>query len=167
MTCEERASPTPRRRRRTRQVSGVGCREGACSVPVTLLKTENASSQASWRRLFAQETSEQHVPISAKRRGESALQHGDDVIVKASGENAEWLIQKFKEWDETTTQMIGEAADLNKQIQILNRTVRWSSRGLWTEADPHCKRGDQSFGARRCQSSLFARSSGQGGDQGR
>ena len=25
---------------------------------------------------------------------------------------------------------------LDKQLQILNRTVRWSSRGLWTEADP-------------------------------
>ena len=32
--------------------------------------------------------------------------------------------------------MIGEAADLDKQLQILNRTVRWSSRGLWIEADP-------------------------------
>ena len=32
--------------------------------------------------------------------------------------------------------MIGEAAGLDKQLQILNRTVRWSSRGLWIEADP-------------------------------
>ena len=32
--------------------------------------------------------------------------------------------------------MIGEAADLDKQLQVLNRTVRWSSRGLWIEADP-------------------------------
>ena len=31
--------------------------------------------------------------------------------------------------------MIAEAADLDKQLQILTRTVRWSSRGLWTEAD--------------------------------
>ena len=31
--------------------------------------------------------------------------------------------------------MVGEAADLDKQLQILNRTVRWSSRGLWIEAD--------------------------------
>ena len=28
------------------------------------------------------------------------------------------------------------AADLDKQLQILNRTVRWSSLGLWIEADP-------------------------------
>ena len=32
--------------------------------------------------------------------------------------------------------MIGEAVDLNNQLQILNKTVRWSTRGLWIEADP-------------------------------
>ena len=32
--------------------------------------------------------------------------------------------------------MIGESADLNKQLRILNRTARWCSRGLWIEADP-------------------------------
>ena len=31
--------------------------------------------------------------------------------------------------------MIGEDADLNEELQILNRTVRWSSRA-WVEADP-------------------------------
>ena len=62
--------------------------------------------------------------------------NGDDVTVNASREDAEWLIRKFKERYEIKTQMIGEAADLDKQLQILNRTVRWSSRGLWTEADP-------------------------------
>ena len=69
-------------------------------------------------------------------RGISALVHGDDDTVKASREDAEWLIRKFKERYEIKTQMIGEAADLDKQLQILNRTVRWSSRGLWIEADP-------------------------------
>ena len=66
----------------------------------------------------------------------SASVHGDDVTVKASREDAGWLIRKFKERYEIKTQMIGEAADLDKQLQILNRTVRWSSRGLWMEADP-------------------------------
>ena len=73
---------------------------------------------------------------SEEARGISASVHGDDVTVKASREDAEWLIQKFKERYEIKTQMIGEAADLDKQLQILNRTVRWSSRGLWIEADP-------------------------------
>ena len=50
--------------------------------------------------------------------------------VKTSREKAEWLIRKFKERCEIDTQMIGEAADLDKQPQILNRTARWSSRGL-------------------------------------
>ena len=58
------------------------------------------------------------------------------VIVEASRKDAELLIRKFKERCEIKTQMIGEAAGLDTQLQILNRTVRWSSRGLWIEADP-------------------------------
>ena len=73
---------------------------------------------------------------SEEARGISASVHGDDVTVKASREDAEWLIRKFKERCEIKTQMIGEASDLDKQLQILNRTVRWSSQGLWIEADP-------------------------------
>ena len=54
----------------------------------------------------------------------SASVHGDDVTVKASREDAEWLVRKFKERYEIKTQMIGEAPDLDKQFQILNRTVQ-------------------------------------------
>ena len=61
---------------------------------------------------------------SEEARGISAPVHGDDVAVKASREDAEWLIQKFKEKYEIKTQMVVEAVDLNKQLQILNRTVR-------------------------------------------
>ena len=57
-------------------------------------------------------------------RGISASVHGDDVTVKASREDAEWLIRKFKERYEIKTQMIGEAANLDKQLQILDGTVR-------------------------------------------
>ena len=49
----------------------------------------------------------------------SASVHGDGVTVKASREDAEWLIRKFKERYEIKTQMIGEAAGLDK---------RWSSQ---------------------------------------
>ena len=94
-----------------------------------------------WRLLggdwLAQETSEQVLFL---RSGASSV-HGDDVTVKASREDGEWLIRKFKERYEIGTQVIGEAAYLDKQLQILNRTVRWSSRGLWIVADPrHVKK---------------------------
>ena len=69
-------------------------------------------------------------------RGIGASVHSDDVTVIASREDPEWLIRMFKERYEIKTQMIGEAADLDKQFQILNRKVRWSPRGLWIEADP-------------------------------
>ena len=35
--------------------------------------------------------------FSEKARGISASVHGDDVTVKASREDAEWVIRKFKE----------------------------------------------------------------------
>ena len=70
---------------------------------------------------------------SEETREISASVHGNDVTVKASREDADWLIQKFEESTKVKTQMIGKAADLNKPLQILNRTVRWSSRGLWAE----------------------------------
>ena len=55
---------------------------------------------------------------SEEAPGISASVHGDDVLVKAFRENAEWLIQKVKERYEIKTPMIGEAVDLNKQLQI-------------------------------------------------
>ena len=48
---------------------------------------------------------------SEQARGSSVSVHGDDVTVKASREDAEWLIRKFKERYEIKTQIIGEAAD--------------------------------------------------------
>ena len=86
---------------------------------------------------------------SEEARGISASVHGDDVTVKASRKDAERLIRKFKERYEIKTQMTGEAADLDKQVQILNRTVRWSSRGLWMEADRHHVKGVAAKGQHR------------------
>ena len=73
---------------------------------------------------------------------------------KGAGESAlrsmvmmSWQIRKFKERYEIKTQMIGEAADLDKQLQITKRTVRWSSRGLWMEADPrHAREAIRAWG---------------------
>ena len=62
----------------------------------------------------------EHVPFL--RRGARVISfsvHGDDVTIKASREEAEWLIRKFQERYEIKTEMIGEAADLDTQLQIL------------------------------------------------
>ena len=92
-----------------------------------------------WRLLgggrLPQGTSE-HVLVLRRGAGNQRFDHGDDVTVKTSRDDADRLIQKFKERYEIKTQTIGEAADLVKQLQILNRTVRWTSRGLWIEGDP-------------------------------
>ena len=100
-------------------------------------------------------------------RGISASVHGDDVTVKASREDAEWLIRKFKGRYEIKTQMIGEAADLDKQLQILNRTVRWSSRGLWMEADPrHVKEVIRALGLEGVSPAPTPGVAAKGGDPG-
>ena len=57
---------------------------------------------------------------SEEARGISASVHGDDVTVDASREDAEWLIHRFTGRYEIKTQMIGEAADLDKQLWILS-----------------------------------------------
>ena len=99
-------------------------------------------------------------------RGISASVHGDDVTVKASREDGEWLIRKFKERYEIKTQMIGEAADLDKQLEILDRTVRWSSRVLRIETEPRrVKEVIRALGLEGASPSPYARSSSQGGDQ--
>ena len=92
-------------------------------APGTLLKTGNASFEEVGLRKVQAST----CLYSEKARGISASVHGDDVTVKALREDAEWLIRKFKERYETKKQMIGGAADLDKQLQIHNRTVRCSS----------------------------------------
>ena len=115
---------------------------------VTLLKTGNASLDASWRRLAcAGDKRARARAYTPKRRGESALQS----MVK----------------NEIKTQMIGEAPDLDKQLQILNRTVRWSSRGPWIEANPrHVKKVIKALGFLWFQSSPHAGSSGHEDNEG-
>ena len=58
---------------------------------------------------------------SEMARGISASEHGDDVTVKASREDAEWLIRKLQERYEIKTQMIGEAADLDNSRSSTER----------------------------------------------
>ena len=65
-----------------------------------------------------------------------------------------WLMHNFTEKFDITTQTIGEPTDLNREPQILNRSVRWNSRGLLVEAEPPfrshrpspCKPIDRSHG---------------------
>ena len=62
-------------------------------APVTLLKTGNASLGASGRKVAcAGDKRARACLYSEEARGISASVHGDDVTVKASREDAEWLI---------------------------------------------------------------------------
>ena len=60
-----------------------------------------------------------------QRGGACAAVPRDDVIVKARVRTAEWLKQELEGRDERKTHVIGGAAGLGKELQILKRTVRW------------------------------------------
>ena len=66
----------------------------------------------------------------------SAAIHGDDVICCGKRCDVEELINKFKRKYEIKWQLMGEAADLDKQVKMLNRTPSWTALGIEWMADP-------------------------------
>ena len=100
---------------------------------MTLFITGNASLEGTWRKLGCAE-GEQPPACTPKRHEESAPRFTVTTSLSwASREDAECVMQTFMENYEIKTHMIGEAADPNKLLQVLNKTARWISRGLWSE----------------------------------
>ena len=86
-------------------------------------------------------------------------------LSRAPGKTLSGRSKKLKERYEILTQMIG-AADLNKQLQIIKRTARWSSRGLWIEADPrHVKEVIKALGLQGASPALAPRVAAKGRDR--
>ena len=68
--------------------------------------------------------------------GAVAAVHGDDCTITTTRKDAERILSLFKKKYEVKHQMIGQASDLGKEAQILNRRITWGRTGLWYEADP-------------------------------
>ena len=98
------------------------------------------------------------LALAGEARRISASVRGDDVFVKASREDAELLIQKFKDrYDDRRSRGSRQAAPDPQQ----NGAMEFP-RAVDRSRPAPCKRGDQSLGTQRCRSSTCARSGGQG-----
>ena len=113
----------------TRDAQNWECELGGCLEEIGLRRGQASTC------LYAEEA-----------RGISASVHGDDVTVKASREDAEWLIQKFKERYEMKTQMIGEAGSREAAPDPQQNGAVEFPRALDRSRPAPCERGDQSLG---------------------
>ncbi len=73
--------------------------------------------------------------------------HGDDIFFTGTRANVEWLMGRIKSRYEIRGQVIGEAKGLAKELNIFNRSARWTAHGIEIEAEPrHAKEVIQALG---------------------
>ena len=61
--------------------------------------------------------------------------HGDDFTVTGPTADLQWMHARMGENYEIKTHYLGPESDMKDEIQILNRTLRWTKEGLTYEAD--------------------------------
>ena len=73
-------------------------------------------------------------------RNVRVLVHGDDYLSSGYAKDLDWLKECLEKEYELQTQRIGVGAGRSVEGKILNRIVRWTSKGYEMEADPrHCE----------------------------
>ena len=66
--------------------------------------------------------------------------HGDDFLVAGELVDIQWLIKAMEGRYEMKSSILGPEEGCVKEVKILNRCIRWTSKGLEYEADPrHAK----------------------------
>ena len=131
----------------------IGLRRGKASTDVTVKASRD---DAEWVTQIGVDGMgwDQYLPLSGDC--ENQAHHFFTLPSTIHSESALCILQgkTCRRAHRSKTQMIGEAADLNKQLQILNTTVQWSSGRLWVEGEPrHVKESGQGLGTRRRMSS--------------
>ena len=71
-----------------------------------------------------------------EKRNIALTVHGDDFLVVADLAQMKWLEKQLKDQYETKSTIIGPEPELAKELQILNRTLRWNENDIEYEADP-------------------------------
>ena len=61
--------------------------------------------------------------------------HGDDFDIVAAEEDIRWLIKKMEEVYDLKSTVLGPEEHNQKELRILNRTVRWTTEGIEYEGD--------------------------------
>ena len=59
------------------------------------------------------------------QKGMRTLVHGDDSVSSAIPEDLKWLQEELAKKYEITTKIMGEKPDMEKEVKILNRTLKW------------------------------------------
>ena len=88
----------------------------------------------------------------------SCLVHGDDFIFVGDDGDLDWIQKLIKKWFEVKVRgRLGEDANDQKEMEILGRTITWTSKGLRMQADKkHRKRVLDYFGFNGGSRSLTA-----------
>ena len=63
---------------------------------------------------------------ATSKRNIALTVHGDDFLVVADLAQMKWLEKQLKDKYETKSTIIGPEPELAKELQILNRTLRWN-----------------------------------------
>ena len=61
--------------------------------------------------------------------------HGDDFTVTGPTKELEWLKTKMEQRYDIKSQYLGPEPGMKREIQVLNRTLRWTPGGITYEAD--------------------------------
>ena len=61
--------------------------------------------------------------------------HGDDFTVTGPLADLQWIQRRMEEKYEIKTHYLGPGSGMTDEIQILNRTLRWTKEGITCEAD--------------------------------
>ena len=76
------------------------------------------------------------VIFNHDQKGIRTLVHGDDFVSSGRPEDLKWLSEELEKKYDITTKIMGEKPDMEKEVQIRNRTLRWiDGVGIQSEAD--------------------------------
>ena len=70
-----------------------------------------------------------------KKRNIKMTVHGDDFLAVADLDQIKWIEEQLKSEYAIKAEVLGPEPELNKEIKILNRSIRWCGDKLEYEAD--------------------------------
>ena len=78
--------------------------------------------------------------------------HGDDLLVVGSAKALQWTNQGMRKKYEIKAQVLGPDHGMEKEVKMLNRILRWTSKGIEYEPDQrHAELVIQELGLEGCK----------------
>ena len=70
------------------------------------------------------------------KRDIKSMVHGDDFVTVGRLSHLEWMRNLLQTKFEVKWEILGPCQEHKKEIKVLNRSIRWTDRGIIYEADP-------------------------------